>query len=64
MEGGLYTGNTIQVPSKIGITGIAREKKEIQVVPLGKNDHRFNTDVDNLTGHSDIKNLVILPLLS
>ncbi len=34
------------------------------MVTLGKNDHRFNTDVDNLTGHSDIKNLVILPLLS
>ena len=34
------------------------------VVRDGKNDYRYSTDVDNLTGHSDIKNLVILPLVS
>lgn len=30
----------------------------------GKSDPRYSTDVDNLTGHSDIRNLLILPLLS
>ncbi len=64
VDGDVYASNMIQVPSKIGITGIAAESKKTQVVLEGKNDHRYSTDVDNLTGHSDIRNLVIVPLLS
>lgn len=52
------------MPSKIGITGIASETGKLQVVLDGKNDPRYSTDVDNLTGHSDIRNLLILPLHS
>ena len=61
-EGRVYAKNVHHLPSNLGITGICVKCHEVVLSASGKEDARFNNEIDNV-GERNVKNLVVGPML-